>query len=256
MKTGISTACLYPLETEKALALLLGLGFTTFEIFFNSESELSRGFLNDLCEELRANEAQVYSFHFYTAAFEPLLFFSDYPRRFADGLSQYQRYFALAAESGARVITFHGGYKDVPLSIEAYCERFERLTQAANEEGVILAQENVSRCKSASAANVAAMRACLPDMKFVFDLKQAVRAGEHPLKMLRAMGKNVVNVHLSDNSPRRDCLLPGDGEADFRPLLAQLKEVCYDGPLLIEVYRTDFQDGEDLRRAKKFMETL
>ena len=37
---GISTACLYPLETENALDRLLQLGFRRFEVFLNSFSEL------------------------------------------------------------------------------------------------------------------------------------------------------------------------------------------------------------------------
>lgn len=41
LKTGISTACLYPLETEKALELLLEEGFRHFEIFSIHSAKLS-----------------------------------------------------------------------------------------------------------------------------------------------------------------------------------------------------------------------
>ena len=54
METGISTACLYPMETERALDLLLGLGFRRFEVFLNCESELQRPFLQEL--KARAHE--------------------------------------------------------------------------------------------------------------------------------------------------------------------------------------------------------
>ena len=33
MKTGVSTACLYPLEPERSLDLLLQLGYRRFEVF-------------------------------------------------------------------------------------------------------------------------------------------------------------------------------------------------------------------------------
>ncbi len=48
MKTGISTACLYPMETEQALALLLSLGYRRFEVFLNAFEELEKPFLREL----------------------------------------------------------------------------------------------------------------------------------------------------------------------------------------------------------------
>ncbi len=41
MKTGVSTACRYPLEPERSLDLLLQLGYRRFEVFPNCMEELS-----------------------------------------------------------------------------------------------------------------------------------------------------------------------------------------------------------------------
>ena len=81
METGISTACLYPMETERALDLLLGLGFRRFEVFLNCESELQRPFLREL--KARADEygAVFTSVHPFTSAMESSLLFGNYPRR-------------------------------------------------------------------------------------------------------------------------------------------------------------------------------
>ena len=38
MQTGVSTACLYPMETERSLELLLRMGYRRFEVFFNWET--------------------------------------------------------------------------------------------------------------------------------------------------------------------------------------------------------------------------
>ena len=40
IQIGASTACFYPLETERALKRVGELGFSTAEVFFNSFSEL------------------------------------------------------------------------------------------------------------------------------------------------------------------------------------------------------------------------
>ena len=48
MVTGISTSCFYPLETEKALALLVEAGAKNGEVFLNSFSELEEPYLRAL----------------------------------------------------------------------------------------------------------------------------------------------------------------------------------------------------------------
>jgi sugar phosphate isomerase/epimerase len=257
METGVSTACLYPFETEKSLLLLLESGFKTFEIFFNSDSEMSAEYMGFIRARLLEYGAKVYSVHLFTSAFEPLMFFSDYPRRFDDSTELYRRYCAQAAKAGATVAVFHGDRKDSRLPLEEYCDRFYKLSHAVAEEGVILAQENVSRCRSALVPNVERMSAMMgKDMKFVLDIKQAVRSGEDPFDMLDAMNGNIINVHISDHSPQRDCMLPGAGTMDFKSLKAALKQRGYDGPLIIEVYRSDFKGPEELEAAGRFTDAV
>ena len=89
MKTGISTACLYPLETEKSLELLLQLGFRLFEVFLNAEQELAPAFLKGLREKAKEYGAEFVSVHPYTSSSESLLLFGNYPRRTAEGFALY-----------------------------------------------------------------------------------------------------------------------------------------------------------------------
>jgi sugar phosphate isomerase/epimerase len=257
MEIGISTACLYPFETEKSLLFLLEQGFRTFEIFFNSDSEISTKFIHMLGARLKEYHASVYSCHLYTSGFEPLFFFSDYSRRFDDSVELYRRYCAALMQTGARVIVFHGDRRDSSITIEAYCDRFYKLSQAVAAEGAILAQENVSRCRSALAADIRRMHEILGgDAKFILDVKQALRAGESPADMLAAMAGSIVNVHLSDHSAQRDCMLPGAGEMDYKRLISSLRQACYDGPLIIEVYRSDFKALEELDAARGFLQPM
>ena len=49
MKIGASTACFYPLETEKALKKVTDLGFEKAEVFVNAPCEYEEKFVNELC---------------------------------------------------------------------------------------------------------------------------------------------------------------------------------------------------------------
>ena len=254
MVTGISTACLYPLVTEKALDILLEAGFRTFEFFVNCDSEMSDEFLGGLNTRLKEKNASVYSLHFYTAVYEPYMFFSDYQRRFDDGLELYRRYCASAARIGAKVVVFHGDRRNSELPLEDFCERFYTLSKMARSEGVTLAQENVSRCRSAELSQIREMHRLLgSDIKFTLDIKQAVRAQENPLEVLKEMGADLVNVHVSDNTPEHDCLLPGAGSMDLKTVSATLGEIGYKGPMIIEVYRVNFKEHSELRDAGEYL---
>ena len=254
MYCAISTACLYPLETEKSLATLLKLGFRQFEVFANCESEFSDEFVLQLASMLKPYNAHICSMHLYTSGLEPYMFFSDYPRRFNDSLVQYGRYFEKAASLGAQTVVFHGDRRDGRLPIEQYCERFSVLSNEAQREGVILVQENVSRCRSATVEAVREMKRLLgSNIRFVLDVKQALRAGESPFDMCDAMGENIACVHLSDSTTAQDCLLPGTGTFDLTDFCSRLGKYSFDGPLTIEVYRSNFQTFDELSAARQFV---
>lgn len=251
MQVGISTACLYPQETERALDALLAQGFRLFEVFFNAECEISPAAVRRLRAVLSAAGARVASLHPYTAAYESLMFFSGYERRVREGLRQYRRYFAAAAEMGARTVVFHGAHKGMSLSPPDYAARYARLAEVARAEGVSLGQENVSRCFCGASANLAALRALLGgDIRFVLDVKQARRAGEPLEDVLAAMGGQIDAVHLSDSAPGHDCLPPGAGRTDLRALGSALRAYGFDGPALIEVYRENFGAPAELAAAR------
>jgi sugar phosphate isomerase/epimerase len=258
MYLAISTACLYPLQTEIALQILLEQEFKNFEVFVNSESELSNEYIETLKNKLNKYNASIYSVHLFTSGFEPLMFFSNYSRRLYDSIEQYKRYFAAAKKLGALVVVFHGDRIEGALGVEEYCERFSLLTRAAKEEGVIIAQENVSRCKSRSLEFIKSMRKLGGDgnFKFVLDLKQTIRAQTNPFEMLEAMGTDVINVHISDSTAENDCLLPGYGDFDFTKLYNSLNEINYNGPLVIEVYRHNFNELTEINESFKYTNKL
>ena len=258
MALGISTACLYPMAMEDSLQTLIDSGFREFEIFINTYSEMEPEFLTMLEEKLKPQGCRVKSLHPFTSGFESYLLFSNYERRFQDGAFFYRRYFEMARRLGAEILVIHGdrSFEKSGLNDREYYDRFGILSRIAREYGVTLAQENVNAFRSQDCGFIRNMREYLKeDASFVLDVKQAVRSGRDPYEMCEAMGKNLVHIHINDNRPGRDCLLPGRGEMDYARLLSILRENHYRGDFIIEVYRKDFAQISELADAYRFLQS-
>lgn len=250
MNFGISTACLYPAETETALLEIARMGVAHTEIFFNASRELSGPVFDRIREIQRQWGLRVAAVHPFTTGLEPFLLFSDYYRRFEDTLEHYKQYAEAAAALSAPYILIHGDIQKGRLSEAEYFERFARLREICIRHGAEPVQENVNLFRSASPDFVRRMKAALPDqVKFALDIKQCIRSEVNPFEMLSAMGQQLAHVHLSDHSPTQSCLLPGRGIFDFRKLFAALRGAGYEGSLLIEVYRGQFSEPRELRSA-------
>ena len=259
MRMGVSTACLYPMELEKAFHELLSMDFRLFEVFLNTFSEFAPGYLRELRKSADACGAQIKSIHPFTSGYEGFLLFSEYERRFQDSLEFYKQYFEAANSLGASIVVLHGqrDYASSVIPESTYFERYAALYALGQRYGVTVAQENVSKFRSETPGFIRRMRASLGDgCAFVIDLKQAVRAGQDPFAMCEAMGERVVHVHINDNAPGADCLLPGRGTVDFRRFRDLLLRFGYEGDLIIEVYRKNFVELSELREAQRVVQGL
>ncbi len=259
MKIGVSSACLYPMETIASIRTLTECGVDFFEIFFNTISEIEQGYVDEIKKLLNSADANVCSIHPFTSGYEPYLLFTDYERRYRDTLEFYKKYFYCAARLGAKIIVIHGDRKTAAngISDEEYFEKFAELSKIANEYGVTLAQENVNAFRSQRPEFVRKMREYLGGASsFVFDIKQAVRSGTDPYEMCSAMGDRLVHIHLNDNSPDSDCLLPGSGSMDYEKLLNLLNRIGYQGDIVIEVYRRSFGDISELKASYEYVKKL
>lgn len=244
MKFGISSACFYPENTEDAVKFLKDNKIPNIEIFFNSPSELERDYLKKLSHDL--GETKVVSVHPFTSIYEPYLFFSEYERRFYDGMKLYESYFKAAEFLSAKFVILHGAIKATKITDEEYFKRFEKIDSLAKNYGVRLLQENVAPFKSANSEFISHMKQYIPDVGFVLDTKQCVRAGEDILNMAKVMGKNIRHVHISDHTKSKDCLIPSFGEYDFSPLFSTLEDLEYGGAVLIEVYKDNYNNKSEL----------
>lgn len=257
MNLGISTACFYPELTEKAVKFLCENGATELEVFFNSACEMQGEILSEIAAITRANGTRIVSVHPFTSGFEPFMLFSDYERRFLDGLEFCKRYFDACHTLGAEILVLHGDRFESCHSDERYFERYLKLYRIAKSEGVCVAQENVCRCRSRDIEFLKNMRSQLGDeTAFVLDLKQATRSELSYKDVLSVMSDRLVHVHLNDSDEQNDCLLPGKGNRNFKELFSQLEKIGFSGSAVVEVYRQNYGDYTQLIQSLDFLRAV
>lgn len=251
MKLGISTASFYPLEPENALKKLCEWQIPNVEVFINAQCELKVPYLQELRKQADSHNVNIVSLHPFSSGFEPMLFFTDYERRFKDGLNNYKYYFRAMNILGAEIFVFHGDSKLNPIANEIVYERYYKLCQVGKEFGITVAHENVDRCKGHSIEFLEKMRDYLHgDVSFVFDNKQARRGGVDYREYIDRLGDNVVHVHLSDNKSQQECCVPiGKGDADLVDMLARLKEKGFDRAVLVELYNDVLTSNDEINES-------
>ena len=249
MQAGVSTSCCYPELTEQALVRIAEMGVKGTEIFFNAPSEFEEPFLHELAHIASGNGMKILSIHPFTSGLEPLLFFSEYRRRFLDGIELYRRFFHAANLLGANLLVFHGDRRGSSCPRSRYFDAFGELMEVGRSMGVIVAQENVPRCAGWCPDFFADMARALPNACFVLDVKQCIRGGCTPFEMLEAMGSGMVHMHVSDHNPQCDCLPIGEGELDLGALLRRAAELGFDGGVVLELYRNSYRDDSALSNS-------
>lgn len=258
MEIGASSACFYPLETERSFLHIAELGFNHCEIFFNAPSELRSSFIKELKTVKDAYSINVVSLHPYASFGEGYDFFSCYKRRFDDAVENYKRYFDAAGQLGAKYIVMHGAAKLFDINMELYAERFASVNEVADSFGCCVAHENVVGFLSASPDFSQYMKSRLGDSyKMVLDVKQARRAGVDPEDFIDIMGNNIVHVHLSDYNEQTDCIAPcEEGLFDFEKLFSDLHKTGYNGKYIIELYSDGYQRKRDITKSAKYLDAI
>ena len=257
IRAGVSSACFFPKETIEAVRILAGWKIPEIEIFFNSPRELKAEYVRQLKEICEQAGTKVVSVHPFTSSSEPMYFFTDYPGRFEDGVEIYRHFFGAARELGARYVVFHG---DSPFSRIEEKKAFAQLKKtdeiAREEYGVRLIYENVVRCRGKDPDYFARLKEFYPQMQFVLDVKQAIRAQRDPVEYLKKLGDSIVHIHISDSSEQSDCLPVGKGTMNLQDFLQQLQKTGFQGCILQELYRESYQTEQEVLEGYRFLSSL
>lgn len=259
MSIGISSACFYPLETEKALERAGRLGAETVEVFMNADSEFEPEYLDKLYEIKERYGLRIPSVHTMASFTESYYLFSSYKRRYLEARETlFKRHFEVMHRLGAEILVLHGAKIPGSISDDEYFERFAYLTEMGKREGLKVAQENVVHYRSESPEYLERMARYIgSDFNMVFDIKQAVRTGEEPFAFAERLAPFIRHIHISDHSENRDCIVPfSEGNFDFRRFFDMMKSFNYKGDYIVELYENGFESDVQLKTAVDRLEKM
>ena len=254
IKSGVSTATLYPMLTEDSLMSLAKNNVDCVEIFANSHCEIEIDFVRGLKKIIDDYNITVSSIHPYTCGIEPMMFFTQYPRRFLDILDYYKKYFEMMNILGANVFVFHGNKPQNAFPDEQYFERYKGLYDLGKTYGITVAQENVARCSSGNLDFATKMSNALgDDVRFVLDTKQCIRSGYTAYDFIDKIGEKVAHIHISDYNDESDCTLVGKGKLNIDKFLQELKKHSFTGSIILELYSNGYQNISEVSDNWEFL---
>lgn len=260
MNVGISTASFYPENLLDICDKIGELGFKFIEIFITTESEYTLDFAKILKEKLDYYGIQVVSLHPYTSLLEGVFFFSDYEPRTKDYLKIYTKYFDFGEYLGAKFLTFHGEFTGVSSfskdKVSRDIQTYKNLSDIANSKNMFLAQENVVKFNSQNLDFLEKLYKNVPNLRYTLDIKQARRANVDVFDYLDVMRDRICNIHANDYDDEKDCKIPGTGIFDYPRFVKKLNDYGYTGDFLIEVYKTNYENQQQLLNSKNFLEKI
>lgn len=251
MNIGLSTGCFFPQETTEAVKRAGELGIKYIEIFFNTHSELGEDFLCNLKSIIDSYGMQVVSIHPYTSAIESFMFFSKHDYKLQDSIQLYEAYFKACNILGCRYVVLHGCLMTYDfMDIHRYCHNLNLLSRRAREYGVYISQENVYKFKCGYIKNLQEfVKYADKDVKFTFDIKQAIKSHQSIYKILELVKDRVSHVHVSDFTGRKHSLVPFTGSCDYDRFFKYIKENTKAEAALVELYSPMIESDSQLVQA-------
>jgi sugar phosphate isomerase/epimerase len=257
-RTGISTACFYPMLLEDAFDVVCDkLEYKACELFLNTSSETKVKFLKNIKSKADGGGIKISAVHPYMSVIEPMFFFSEYKRRTIDSIELYCMFFEAAQFLGADYVILHGiGPNKLRGSVSEYAEKFLLIAEEAKKYGVELLHENIGSINGF----IKELLKESPDIRFTLDFKHAISWGYDVLDIIEAMGNNIAHIHLNDMyiqdtgetvSKTEMCRLPFFGNINYSEIFKKLDSINYIGNFITEVYRYNYANESEIIESKK-----
>ncbi len=258
MNIGISTGCFFPRNPDESLKAIGMLGAKSTEVFFNTDSQLNESYLYNLKNIAEQYGIRVISVHPFTSAIETFMFWAKTEHKLEDSIIYYEKYFRACQILGAQYVVIHGCHDWAEyMSMEKYTQIFNLISRKAREYGVYVCQENVVKYKCGYIENLHKFRQYADeDVKFVFDIKQAVRAKQDIYEMVDLMGDRISHIHISDFTMEENSLLPGTGNFDYKKLFEYVSEKYGVNDILIEVYKENIPEEDSLVDSLELLKNI
>ncbi len=236
------------------------IGVDCAEVFLTSFFQYKRSYGKFLAK--KRGDIFVNSVHDLTSQFEPQLFNRHAEVR-ADAYAILEKVLTVAKLLKAPYYTFHGITRAKKGARSGECDDFKRmvedfqaLTAFCEDYGVQLCLENVEWSTYNRVGVFSKLAKEIPSLKGVLDIKQARLSYDPYEKYLEEMGERLAYVHILDVDENGKNCLPGRGTFDFKLLIQRLKDVGFDGALLIEAYAGDYQKEEELKESYEYVKSL
>jgi len=251
LNIGISTGCFFPRHTDKSLEAVALTGAKYTEIFFNTDSELDEEYVYRLKNIADKNGIQIISVHPFTSAIETFMFWAKSDYKLADSIRYYEKYFRACQILGAKYVVIHGCHiSSEYMDMKKYTEILNLLSRKAREYGVFISQENVVKFKCGYIDNLRLFKQYADeDIRFVFDIKQAVRAKQDIYQLIDLMGQRISHIHISDFNDKDNSLLPGTGIFNYGKMFEYVSNKYNVNDVLIEVYNENITEEYGLEQS-------
>lgn len=258
---GISTSSFYGhLSTEDAVYKIAEAGVDCAEVFLNSFSEYSNEFISMISGRLKECGLVFNSVHTLPTQFEPQLFSSS-KRQKEDAVYFLKTVMEASAKAGCHIYVMHGKpfYKknigSFKVDVEMVSDVLNELCETAESYNMEIGLENVHWAMCNNIEFVNSIKSRVSKLKFTLDIKQAYFAETDWQDYIAAFGNRLINVHICDYKEKKTCL-PGQGEVDFVKFNEILNNSGYDRNIILEVYKQDYCDFNDLQNCINFCKEI
>ena len=173
----------------------------------------------------------------------------------------YKRAIEVAKALGASVVSLWSGVPQERLAAErcwvSLVDGLREVLDHAQEHGVVIGFEPEPGMFVESMAHFDELKERIPHpaLGLTLDLGHVTITEEPPFEgVIERYRDSIVNVHIEDIRNREHVHLPfGDGEIDFPPLLAKLKEIGYRGVVQVELSRHSPEAPHQAQRSLVFL---
>ena len=258
MDIGVSTATFFLRRyNEDSISIIKGLGGKTCEVFLECPSEYTEEYGKLLLE--KKGDLKVHSMHAVTMNYETELF-NTFDRAYNDALKSFAGVLNIGKMLGARFYTMHGRARIKKGSTyDDYVKngkRLDELCDFASNYDIQICLENVAWALCNRPEYYKEIIKFAPKIGATLDVKQARISGYDYREYLDAMNQRIKTVHLSDVDLDGKIRLPGKGVFDFEELFKRLRDVDFNGDMIIEVYKDDYGNESEITESLDYLNNI
>jgi sugar phosphate isomerase/epimerase len=254
---GMSTASFFMnLYNEDAIIQIGKMGIKNIEVFFAAGSEYEQSYVYDLKKRADEFGINIYSIHALTTQFEPQMF-SSHKRQKDEAYDVYKKVLRAGQILDADVFVFHGPNnikiaKTLNINYEYTANRIDEAANLAKDYGIKFSYETVHWCWYAKPDFPAKLNEFITsdNLYYTLDIKQAAQSKFSPCEYIDGMLGRLANIHICDFLVSEELgivpKLPFNGSYDFSKLRQKLVDIDYQGGMILEVYRNNYENYEQL----------